>query len=75
MTEEIATWIWIGAGLYAAIGLVVGCSLLIGGLKAFDATAAESPWRFKLTILPGLVALWPVIVAKLFGWTPAEDRP
>jgi hypothetical protein len=75
MTEAIATWIWIGVGGYALAGLVVAVLLMAGGFRAFDATAAASPWRFKLMIAPGLIALWPVLVARLAGWTPAEDRP
>lgn len=74
MSEQLATWIWMGAAGYALLGLLAAAVLLLGGLRAIDAAAADSPLHFKLLILPGLVALWPLMARRLAGWRPPEDR-
>jgi hypothetical protein len=50
--------------LYAAIGVLAAFALLAGGLRRLDSLAAAAPWRVKLILAPGLVALWPVMVMK-----------
>ncbi len=50
--------------LYLAIGLLVATFLQLKGLAKLDPAAAHAPWRFRLLITPGLVALWPVMLRK-----------
>lgn len=55
----------IGLGVYGAIGLVAGAALAILALGRMDPGVEASPWSVRLLFLPGLVALWPVM---LFKW-------
>ncbi len=54
----------LGVGIYCAIGLGVALAFLLLGIARADASAKGSRWTFKLTILPGLVLLWPVILVR-----------
>jgi hypothetical protein len=70
----IATCLVGAGGLYAAAGLVFAVFLLLRSLARFDAAAANAGWGFKLLVLPGLVALWPLLVPRLLRGGPAEER-
>lgn len=56
---------------YAGLGLVVGLALAFAGINRVDPAAADSPWYFRLMVLPGLAGLWPVMLAK---WARAGKR-
>jgi hypothetical protein len=71
---ELATWVVRGAGLYAAVGAVFAGYLLLRGLRRFDPAAAHAGWGFKLLILPGTIALWPLLWRRLRAGGPAEER-
>lgn len=60
----IAAWALIGLGLYLGLGLVFGLAFIIKGAPAIDPAARGAGWGFRLTILPGAAALWPVLLAK-----------
>ena len=49
---------------YTVIGLFVGFFLAALGIGRIDAVAADSPWYFRVVVLPGLVGLWPVMLVK-----------
>lgn len=71
---DIATWVvWAGAA-YAAIGLAFAAYLLARGLARFDSAAAHAGWGFKLLILPGAVALWPLLWRRVRDGGPAPER-
>jgi len=36
----------------------------VRGLRRFDASAGTGPWGFRVLISPGLVALWPWLLAR-----------
>lgn len=72
MTEAMAKAIWLGLAGWMGVGLVIGLGVILFGLKRL--TAADVPVRVRLLILPGLAALWPVIVLRLFGVRAPEDR-
>jgi hypothetical protein len=74
VSEAAARAIWAGVGVYAALGLIVAAALLTVGLKRMDVQAARAPWRVKLLIAPGAVALWPLLVLRMAGVKPREDR-
>jgi hypothetical protein len=75
MTEAMAGAIWLGLGVYFGAGLVIGLGVILFGLKRLAPEAGRIPWPVRLVILPGLAALWPVVLARLAGVRPAEDRP
>ena len=72
MTEAVATGIWLGLGVYLTLGLVTGLGVILFGLKRL--TPAHMPLRVRLLILPGLAALWPVVLLRLAGVRAPEDR-
>jgi len=51
-------------GVYLAIGVVVGIAFVVRGVDRIDPAMAASPKRVRALILPGAVALWPVMLAK-----------
>ena len=60
-------------GLYALIGLLVGLAFALRGVGRVDPAARDSPFVFRLVILPGCVGLWPFILLK---WMKVgKERP
>jgi hypothetical protein len=60
------------AGAYAMVGLAFAGVFLTRGVAVVDHAAAGSRWTFRLLILPGVVALWPLMGTK---WARARrDR-
>lgn len=50
--------------VYASIGGLVAVWFVMTQVGRVDAAAKTAPWSFRLIILPGAVALWPVVL----GW-------
>jgi len=50
--------------LYLACGLLFGSAFVSAGAGKVDAAARGTSVLFRLLILPGTVALWPVLAAK-----------
>lgn len=69
-----ATAFWAILALWAGVGLIVWILLLAGGYRRFDLAAAEASLPAKLILLPGTLALWPVMLRRLAGAKPREDR-
>jgi hypothetical protein len=57
--------------IYLACGMVFAAGFITVGLARVDHTAHGAPWGFRLLILPGAVALWPVLAIK---WVRAAAR-
>jgi lipid-A-disaccharide synthase-like uncharacterized protein len=49
---------------YLIAGLIFTIPFLIKWIHAVDEATQQSPWTFKLTILPGCIVLWPVLLKK-----------
>lgn len=60
-----AHYIVIGLGAYAGIGLLFAVWFVFTGVGRLDPAAKDGPWGFRLLILPGTAALWPLLVRKL----------
>jgi hypothetical protein len=58
----LATWLVRAAAVYVAVGTVFSAFLLVRGLRRFDEAAAHGGLGFKLLVLPGMVALWPLVL-------------
>ena len=75
MTETQAKWFLIVLGLYLAVGLLFSIPFLLKGAARIDEDAAQGSWGFKLLILPGTLALWPLLLARwLNADAPREER-
>jgi hypothetical protein len=62
----------IAVGVYLLLGVVFGIAFLARGLVAVDPVASGSSVAFRLLILPGTAALWPVMAIK---WSRANGAP
>lgn len=51
-------------GLYAAMGLAFACAFLTHGIIRVDPVSKGSGIGFRLIILPGVAALWPVLLTR-----------
>jgi hypothetical protein len=50
--------------VYLAAGALVAALIAVKGLARIEAGAHGMPWSARLLILPGLVALWPLMLVK-----------
>jgi len=56
-----------GLGGYLAIGLLIGMICVFGAIGRIDPAAKTMPFRARFLILPGLIALWPIILIRLIS--------
>lgn len=49
-------------GLYVALGLIIGLAFVLRGVNRVDPVAGDSPFVFRVVILPGCVGLWPIVL-------------
>ncbi|CAN5422567.1 hypothetical protein BH23VER1_BH23VER1_11460 [soil metagenome] len=59
-------------GIYLAIGLLFGVVFAFRGARAIDPAADGSSLGFRLLILPGCAALWPMLAWR---WISKSSRP
>jgi len=75
--ETLATWLVLAAGVYAAAGLVFALAFVARGVERVDPAAPGATLGFRLIVLPGVVALWPLLARRWWrGATapPVEDN-
>lgn len=58
--------------IYLVAGLVFAVPFVIFGVKKIDHGAVEGTWGFKLLIIPGVVAFWPMLAKR---WVSGEHPP
>ena len=63
--------LWV-AGIYVAIGVIVGLPFAVSGIGRVDPAAKAAPWSFRVLVLPGVVALWPLIARR---WLASRRTP
>lgn len=68
----VAEVIVTGGAVYALVGLLFGVWFVTIGVTRFDPAARGTSPLFRLLILPGCVALWPLLAVKRLtrGETP-----
>jgi len=49
---------------YLAIGSIVAVPFVIFGIGRIDPAAKAAPWTFRALVLPGALALWPLLVRR-----------
>jgi hypothetical protein len=57
-------WMVIFLGVYGATGLLFGIVFVIAGVHRVDIAAKDSGVGFRLIILPGVAALWPLLLRR-----------
>ncbi len=54
--------LFIIVSVYAASGLLFAVLFVLTGMKRIDPHAANASWGFRLLIVPGTVAFWPLLL-------------
>ena len=71
----LANWLVTLAGIYVAIGVIFAIPFVIRGVNRVDPGAADGTWGFRLIIVPGVVALWPILMRRwITGAPPPRER-
>lgn len=66
MDPALAEAVLTGLGLYFLTGLLFALTFVTVLIKRFDSNAAEAaPLQFRLLIVPGVAALWPILLLAL----------
>jgi hypothetical protein len=61
--------------IYLALGLVFAVAFAARGVDAIDPAARGSTRGFRLMIVPGAIALWPLLLRRwLAGAPPPTER-
>ena len=60
----IATSIVFLVLMYAQVGVIFGIFFLTRGIHRVDEQARHTSVAFRLMILPGVVALWPLLLSR-----------
>ncbi len=76
MYERIAILLVDALYLYALLGVVFALAFVTSGIKHIDSQANGSSAAFRLLILPGSVAFWPLLLRRWIagGSEPPEER-
>ena len=64
VADLIVQAILLAVGVYAIVGIGVAVWLHGGEMSRRDATAVGGGWGFRLLVTPGIVALWPLLLAR-----------
>jgi hypothetical protein len=64
MPEALARTLLLVLALHGLAGLVFAARFLPRRIEQVDPSARGSGWAFRLLILPGVVALWPLLWAR-----------
>jgi hypothetical protein len=59
-----AQWFVYALAAYGAAGLVFATLFVSAGVHKVDPAAEHAPLGFRLIILPGVTALWPLMLAR-----------
>jgi hypothetical protein len=68
----IAAIFLIALGVYLAVGLGFAIPFALIGVKKIDPHAAHGSWGFRLLIVPGTMAFWPLLLQR---WRSGAKEP
>lgn len=60
--------------IYAALGIAFAIAFVTLGVARVDEAARGAPLGFRLLILPGTAALWPIMLMKWLRARPPETH-
>jgi hypothetical protein len=61
--------VW-AATIYVWLGLLFALAFVTYGVTRVDTAAQDTGWGFRLLILPGVVALWPLLLRRWMRGAP-----
>jgi hypothetical protein len=70
--ETLASWMVLAVAAYAAAGLLFALAFLARGIERVDPAARGATLGFRLIVLPGVVALWPLLARR---WRSGAGTP
>ena len=72
----IPALVLISLGVYLSCGLIFAAPFVVFGVSRIDPHAAHGSWGFRFLILPGAMALWPLLLRRWIGGVraPPEER-
>ena len=59
-------------GSYLVVGLLFAIPFALLGVKKIDPHAAQGTWGFRLLIIPGTLAFWPLLLRR---WAKGISEP
>jgi hypothetical protein len=62
----------VAIGIYLACGFVFAIPFALVGVKKIDPHAAHGSWGFRLIIIPGTMAFWPLLLIR---WASGVKEP
>jgi hypothetical protein len=65
--ETVAGWVVAAAGVYLGVGLGFAVAFVARGIGRLDPRTRDATWGFRLIVLPGAMALWPLLLARWLG--------
>jgi hypothetical protein len=68
----ITTAFLILLGAYLGCGFVFAIPFVLFGVKQIDPHAAHGSWGFRLLIIPGTLAFWPLLLRR---WMRGAHEP
>ena len=68
----VAEWIVGLLGLYVTVGALFAVPFVLRGVHRVDSVARDGSWGFRLIIVPGVVALWPLLLGR---WALGNEPP
>ena len=74
LSTPFATWIVRLAGAYLAVGLLFAPPFAFRYVGRLDPVAGRGTWGFRLLIIPGAVALWPLLLRRLLRGAESPPR-
>jgi len=76
MVEQAAIVLVRALYFYSAIGIVFALVFVVKGAQQIDEEAVGAGWGFRLLILPGCAAFWPLLLKRWVSGrhTPPEER-
>jgi len=70
----IAAVILVAFGVYLACGFLFAVPFAFFGVGRIDPHASHGSWGFRLLIIPGAAALWPILLLRwIKGIQPPEE--
>jgi hypothetical protein len=72
----IAAILLVLLGAYLACGLLFAIPFSLLGVKRIDPRAARGSWGFRVLIIPGTIAFWPLLFKRWVSGVhePPEER-
>lgn len=74
MDSQWAAWLVNLGGVYLGLGFLFAIAFVSFGLRRIDPAAEGAKIGFRLLILPGVTALWPLFVRRWITGSPPPNE-